>query len=270
MTAAVTKRLLVAMTLLGLILTAGVAAAASQDGADNNKLPAVLEKAVKANKVKIDKTFKTDVPGLTGYVVKQGGQYQILYGQHGYLFVGSVISPDGENLSAKYTDEYVPKPDVSKVVAQLEKTGHLVQQGQDGAPLIYAFVDPNCIYCHVFYERAKPLIKAGKLQVKLALVGFLKPSSMGRAAAILSADDPAQAWTKNEEGFNKSTEDGAIDPVKSPSDELKDIMNAHFKAMTAAGGDGTPTLLFKEDGHWKAKVGAPSKSWLQHFVNQQG
>jgi thiol:disulfide interchange protein DsbG len=266
MTATVGKHLSVAFAALGLLLGAGLSVAQSADKSDHTDVPAVIKKGIEAGQIKVKKKFDTDVPGLTGYVLEKDGQYVVVYGDHGYLIMGNVISPEGENLSSKYADKYVPKPDLAQVVDQLKATGHLVQQGPDDAPLIYAFADPNCIYCHTLYERAKPLVKAGKLQIEWALVGFLKPSSMGRAAAILTADDPTQALIKNEDGFNKSTEDGAIEPLDDPPDEIKQAIKAHAKAMAAARGTGTPTLVYQKDGHWASKVGAPSQKWLENFV----
>lgn len=265
MTFAVAKRLLAAAA-IGLLFFAGAAGAQSSKTPDTSDMPPILAKAVKAGQLKVTKQFDTDVPGLTGFVVEKGGQYQIVYGEHGYMIMGNVVSPDGDNLSSEYTDKYVPKPDVAKVVDQLKATGHLVQQGPDDAPVIYAFADPNCIFCHTFYQRAKPLVDAGKLQVQWVLVGFLKPSSIGRAAAILSADHPAKALAENEKGFDEDSENGGIDPLDDPSGALKKAINTHYKQMAAAGGTGTPTLLYRKDGQWTVKVGAPTKSWIKNYV----
>ncbi|MES1953859.1 thiol:disulfide interchange protein DsbG [Salinisphaera hydrothermalis] len=269
MTTAVFKRL-AALAGVGLLATTIAASAQPTKKPVASDLPPVLAKAVKNGSIEVTRQFKTDVPGVTGYVLQKGGQHQIVYGEKGYLFMGQLVSPSGENLSAQYTDKYVPKPDVAKVVAELKKTGHLVQQGPSDAPVIYVFADPNCIYCHRFYQQAEPLVKAGKLQLQWAMVGFLKESSMGRAAAILSAKDPGKALVENENGFDEDTEDGGIKPVDSPSDKLKDIINVHYKQMSAAGGTGTPTLLYKHDGHWAAKIGAPGKAWLKQYIDNQG
>lgn len=270
MTIAVFKRL-AAMAGLGLLATTLAAGAQPTQKPATSDLPPVLAKAVKSGSLTVDRQFKTDVPDVTGYVVEQHGQHQVVYGDHGYLFMGQLISPDGKNLSTQYSDQYLPKPDVSKIVSELKNTGHLVQEGPDDAPVIYVFADPNCIYCHRFYQQAEPLVKAGKLQLQWALVGFLKKSSMGRAAAILSAKDPAKALVENENGFDEDSEHGGIKPLASPSDQLKDVINRHYKQMSSSstGVNGTPTLLYKQDGHWTAKVGAPGKAWLKNYVDHQ-
>ncbi|HET7315238.1 thiol:disulfide interchange protein DsbG [Salinisphaera sp.] len=259
-----------ALAMVGWLALVGPASAASAKSPATQDLPPVLQEAVKAGQLKVNKQFKTDVPGMTGYILEQNGQHQIVYGDHGYLFVGKLISPDGKNMSAEYSDKYVPKPNVSKVVDQLKSSGHLVQQGPDDAPVLYVFADPNCIYCHRFYQRVQPLVEAGKLQLQWAMVGFLKKSSMGRAAAILSADDPAKALVENENGFDEDTENGGIEPVENVPDELKNVIDTYYRRMAAAGGNGTPTVLYKNDDQWAAKIGLPSKDWLNQYAQQHG
>lgn len=266
MTIAVFKRLAV---LAGIGLCAMALTAGAEPGTkpDTSNLPPALKKAAQGGALKVVRQFETDAPGITGYVLEKNGRHQIVYGDHDYLLMGQLVSPEGKNLSARYKDKYVPKPDAGKVVDQLKSTGHLVQQGADDAPIIYVFADPNCIYCHRFYQQAEPLVKAGKLQIQWALVGFLKQSSTGRAAAILSAQDPAKALVKNENGFDEKSENGGIKPDDSPSKQIKAVIDTHSKQMSAAGGTGTPTLLYKHNGKWQAKVGAPGKAWLKKHVD---
>lgn len=262
---------LLSLALLGLgwagVANAADATPTADSSAKNDGLPSVLQDAVQSGQIKVIKQFDTQKSGMTGYVIEEHGRHQVVYSEDGYLFLGELISPDGDNLNAAYTEKYVPKPNVGAVIKKLEKTGHLVTQGPADAPLLYVFADPNCIYCHRFYESAEPLVKAGRLQLRWALVGFLKSSSVGRAAAILSAEDPAAALVRNEASFNDSQEEGAIPPLKSPSPALKKIINTHYKQMAAAGGEGTPTVLYRtSDNHWAVKHGLPPKAWLESYA----
>lgn len=256
---------------LGCAASIAVGALASAQAAtpDSNDMPPVLKQAADAGSLTVDKSFATELSGVTGYVIERSGRHQIVYGQDGYLFMGQLVSPAGKNLSAAYADEYLPKPDVAKVVDQLEDTGRLIQQGADDAPVMYVFADPNCTYCHRFYEQAEPLVKAGKLQLRWALVAMVKKSSMGRAAAIITADDPLDALVENEAGFDEQSENGGIAPLDSVPDDLEQVLKQNYRQMTAAGGTGTPTLLYKQDGGWVAKVGAPGRAWLQQYVGSQ-
>jgi len=82
--------------------------------------------------------------------------------------------------------------------------------GNEPVPVIDAFVDPNCLFCHRWFEQEKPLVQKGRVAFRIIPVGALKPSSPIRAAEILSAPDPLALWIKNENGFKSSTETGGI------------------------------------------------------------
>jgi len=157
--------------------------------------------------------------------------------------------------------------DVAGTIKQLESAGKLVIEGPDSAPRLYVFADPNCIFCNRFYNMAEPLVRAGKLQLRWAMVGFLKPTSMGRSAAILSADDPLQALRANEAKFNANAEQGGIAPVQQVDPSMQALINRNFTAMQAVGGTGTPTLLYRSDkGDWAVRVGLPPKAWLNSYA----
>lgn len=66
--------------------------------------------------------------------------------------------------------------------------------------VIYVFFDPNCVFCHFAWKALQPYVKAG-LQVRWVPVGFLKPTSAQRAAAIREAKTPTQALDFNEQHF---------------------------------------------------------------------
>ncbi|MDN5874471.1 MAG: hypothetical protein L0H29_08845, partial [Sinobacteraceae bacterium] len=137
------------------------------------------------------------------------------------------------------------------------------------APLIYAMVDPDCIFCYHFFNASRGAVKSGKLRIKWVLLGFLKSSSQARAEAILTADDPLDALRKNYENFNAAHEEGGMPPTQHPSTKMKALLAQHFKAMQAVGSNGTPTLLYRgSDDKWGLHVGLPSPKWLQ--VYEQG
>jgi len=78
---------------------------------------------------------------------------------------------------------------------------HYIQEGSKG-PIIYDFYDPNCPYCHEIYTWLQNPIHNKQIQVRFITVGFLTPSSAGKAAAILSAKDPLAALKLNENKFS--------------------------------------------------------------------
>ncbi|MBN6739758.1 hypothetical protein JKG47_04280 [Acidithiobacillus sp. MC6.1] len=83
-------------------------------------------------------------------------------------------------------------------------------RGKNAKTPLYAFVDPNCIFCHKWYESEKAAVNAGKISFHIVTVATLKPSSIHRAIEILEAKNPLQAWLRNENRFHSKTETGGL------------------------------------------------------------
>lgn len=230
-------------------------------------LPGTLATLVKLHKVSVEKTFATKAPGITGYLVKQNGQYTVLYGSGGYLLAGALIAPDGRNLTADYKAQYAPQPDYTGLVKKIKADPSVFTVGH-GGPILYAFEDPNCIFCHKLDEQTAPLIKAGKLRIKEVLVAFLKADSAGRAAAILGAKDRAKAMAENEAKYDASQEEGGYPAITNPGPNVMNTLKRHMKWMEQAGSSGTPTLIYKTaKGKWTARSGDPGAAWLARYAS---
>ena len=230
-------------------------------------LPPMLVSLAAAGKLKVVTQFATDVPGLTGYIVKNEDGTQVVFGDHGYLIVGHLISPQGTDLTDSYRQRFSPKPDYATVVGKLDSNGHLISEGRATAPLIYVFADPNCSICYRFYKMAEPLVSSGRLQLRWVMVAFLQESSAAKATAILLSPDPRSALHADEDRFDTTHESGGITPARSQQKAVQDVLQAHLSAMDAVGGVGTPTLLYRDDhGQWAAIVGLPTSDWLVQYV----
>lgn len=138
-----------------------------------------------------------------------------------------------------------------------------VQEGRQG-PLIYVFMDPNCPYCHVLYNRLQPFIRKGQVVVRFIPVGMLTPSSAGKAAAILESPDPQKALAKNEKGFHGDR--GAIAPVTpTPATEKMLRHNLYYFSVTDA--TGVPATMYKKrSGQVGVITGAPSHDNLAKIL----
>ena len=102
-------------------------------------------------------------------------------------------------------------------------------------PELTAFMDPNCIWCHRFYEKALPLIHAGKLHLRVVLVGFLKSTSAAKAAAVLMAKHPAQALALDESRFNVVTEEGGIHPASAAPASIRASVHHNTQILIHTG-----------------------------------
>lgn len=91
---------------------------------------------------------------------------------------------------------FLSKPDTVKLVS----TAHGFVWGH-GKPQFTVFIDPNCVFCHQFYKDAVPLVKSGKLTVRVVPVAILEQTSFTRAAEILSARHPLTWYLRNERHF---------------------------------------------------------------------
>lgn len=123
-------------------------------------------------------------------------------------------------------------------------------------PELTAFMDPNCIWCHRFYEKALPLIHAGKLHLRVVLVGFLKPTSAAKAAAVLMAKHPARALALDESRFNVVTEEGGIHPASDVPTAVQKAVRHNTQILADTGEEATPTLLYvNQQDQWVLQHG---------------
>ncbi|WP_097459745.1 thiol:disulfide interchange protein DsbG [Mangrovitalea sediminis] len=251
--------------LLAIVLTCGASVGFAADAANAKQdLPPTLQSLSQKWGLTILKRFDTDIPGITGFVVKgRNGRSAVLYSYKNVVMAGSIYNADGENLAKKYAEANMPKPDFADAVTQLKQDPHLITEGKSGAPEIYAFADPNCIYCHKFWQQTRDWVKAGKVQIHWVMVGFLKESSPGKAAAMMAAKDGAKAIADDEMHFNVDKEEGSIQPLKTIPDELTQALRQHEEMMARLEFNGTPSLIFKSaKGEWVGVGGLPKREDL--------
>jgi thiol:disulfide interchange protein DsbG len=129
------------------------------------------------------------------------------------------------------------------------------------------FEDPNCSACHAFGKSVGPSIDAGKLRVRVIPVGFLKPDSAARAAAILSAKEPAAAWRANEATFKIAVEEGGYPAGRPAPAALAQVRaNTQLLSRVNQGRIATPTILYCD------KVGVPqiTRGWQNGILRNLG
>lgn len=172
-------------------------------------------------------------------------------GEH--AIAGTLINANGEDAAAEQLHRLVAEPMSKKIWQQLEQS-HWVRDGNANAPrVIYVFTDPNCPYCHRFWEASRPWVEAGKVQLRHILVGVIRPDSANKSAAILSADPPEDALTQNELSFD----DGGIQGVPV-SDTTRAQLDTNERLMMELGFSGTPGILFRdENGIIQRRAGLP-------------
>ncbi|MHB8454546.1 MAG: thiol:disulfide interchange protein DsbG [Acidiferrobacterales bacterium] len=240
-----------------------LAANAASSAPSTTNYPPPIKMAVTSG-MQVVRNFPA-VSGLKGWVLSKDGRYTIAFTTPDgkTMIVGVLVDKTGANLTARYGDKYIPKPDYATLFPDLGSTGYIVE-GAANPPksVLYVFFDPNCIFCNLTWRALQPYEKVG-LQVRWVPVAFLKPTSLGRAAAIMEAKDPAAALQDNESHFNTATEDGGLKPLGKPSPASLSRLNSNGKLMNSFGSTGTPTLVWKDKaGKVQSRDGLPKLSEL--------
>ena len=72
--------------------------------------------------------------------------------------------------------------------------------GQPGAPVAYAFIDPQCPHCHDFIsDLRKDYLEKGKVQLRIIPIGFTE-ETVAQSAYLLAAPNPQERWYKHMDG----------------------------------------------------------------------
>lgn len=242
---------------------------------------ALIEK-IGQGKIKVTKTF-IGPAGMVGYVVVPAGSKRgtvVFTNDAGtYMFAGNIFGANGQNLSQGYNQKYVMGPLSQAAHASVAKMNWF-QEGKNSAPhKAYIALDPNCIYCHLLYDRVEPLIAKGELQVRWVPVGVIKATSKGKAAAMLlpSSDKARVAILKKDEAaFKLKTEEGGVKPLDQHSSNV--AVKAAFKKVeennvlfTQYQFVGTPVLLYlDQSGKPAVYPGYPRGAALTQLIPQIG
>ncbi len=214
--------------------------------------------------VKVVRSFPA-ASHLKGWVLSKEGQYSLVFTTPDgkTLLAGDLIDESGHNLTAEYGEKYVPKPDLNSLFQELEHRTYLAEGTQKSPKaVLYVFFDPDCPYCHLTWKALQPYEKVG-LQVRWVPVAYLKPSSLGRAAAIMAAKDRVAAFRENEVKFDARNNEGGLKPLSKPSQAIASELRSNMVLLQKFGAYGTPALVWKDKGgKIEMKGGMPRLSEL--------
>ncbi|MEI7292608.1 thioredoxin fold domain-containing protein [Paraburkholderia tropica] len=145
-----------------------------------------------------------------------------------------------------------------------------IVEGASGANVkstLYVFMDPNCIFCHLVWKALQPYEAAG-LQVHWIPMGFLKPDSPGKAAALLQAKDRAALLKVLETRYNEKDESGGIAPLATIPAAAKAQLDSNMQLFQDLGFQGTPSIIYQgSGGRWADYDGVPKLSALPGLLN---
>ncbi|MBU2765980.1 thioredoxin fold domain-containing protein [Acidithiobacillus ferrivorans] len=133
-------------------------------------------------------------------------------------------------------------------------------------PEVIDFFDPNCPYCHKLYAMLKPYTQAGDVRVLMVPVGILTPTSMGKAEAVLAANDPAKALIRAE----SNTRNGSVDVTLTGAITRKTFMAIQANNGLFQGADREGVLPFlvirTHAGQVAGMIGLPRSKTLHAAI----
>ncbi|SEN08404.1 thiol:disulfide interchange protein DsbG [Pseudomonas sp. ok272] len=227
------------------------------------ELPAAIQK-IQAKGAKIIGSF--DAPdGLRGYAAQYQNRGMALYltpdGKH--VLLGNLYDADGKDLSAEPLQKLVYAPMAKEVWAKMDASHWIADGNKDAPRVVYLFSDPNCPYCNMFWEQARPWVKAGKVQLRHIMVGIIREDSPGKSAALLASKDPSKALDEHEKAGKQS----ALKPLKTIPAEVQAKLDANMALMDELELSATPAIFYMDDkGELQQQQGAPSPDKLAKIL----
>lgn len=207
-----------------------------------------------------------DAPdGLRGYAAQYQNRGMTLYltadGKH--VLVGSLFDAQGKDLSREPLQKLVYAPMAKEVWAKMEKTSWIADGKSSATRTVYLFSDPNCPYCNMFWEQARPWVDSGKVQLRHIMVGIIREDSPAKSAALLSAKNPEQAL-HNHEKAGKASSLKALDKIPA---EIQAKLDSNMALMEELGLSATPAIFYMDkDGELQQQQGAPSPEMLVEIL----
>lgn len=234
--------------------------------AADGKLPAPIE-ALEKQGFEIKGEFKA--PGdLQGYAMQYQGQGTTVYltpdKQHAIM--GNLVDAAGKNLSDAEVEKFVYAPMAKEMWQSLEKHRWIAAGDAKASRIVYVFADPYCPYCTQFWEQAQPWLKSGKVQLRVLLVGMLRPDSGQKAAAILMSKDPAKTLAdyENSKGKLALQKPERIDPV------IGEALKDNLTLMDDLGGNATPSIYYlNAEGRLQQHQGMPDAETLNTILGDK-
>ena len=210
-----------------------------------------------------------DAPnGLRGYAAEYQNNGIALYltpdGKH--VLVGSLFDEQGKDLSAEPLEKLVYAPMSKAIWAKMEKTAWIADGKADAPRIVYLFSDPNCPYCNMFWQQARPWVESGKVQLRHIMVGIIREDSPGKSAALLAATDPSKALLAHESAGKAST----LKPLEKVPDAVQKKLDANQALMEELGLAATPAIFFQDEhGQLQSQQGAPRPELLGKILGKR-
>lgn len=222
--------------------------------------PTVAEQRLMRNGSKILQRFDS-VGGLRAIVADNGKEKRLFYvtPDGNALVAGLVFDERGRNVT---TDDLARagvgnsvtgvSPTVARKVWAEAASLRAVADGQRG-PVVYAFIDPTCPYCHGFMRTIRPHIAAGRVQVRWLPMALLSQASKGLAESMYRGG--------RAEAVVRSLVNGKLVPMRE-TPEVRAAIARNLGVMRTTGYTSVPTLVYQVNGRVVITPGVPTEAQL--------
>ncbi len=129
------------------------------------------------------------------------------------------------------------KTPAERMFAEVENS-NWIQMGDEKAPVIYSFMDPQCPHCHEFMKDMKSAyIERGLIQLRMIPVGF-REETLAQAAFLLASADPENRW------YNHL--DGVVGALPAKQDINTQGIQKNLALMQSWNFDATPITVYRD------------------------
>jgi thiol:disulfide interchange protein DsbG len=173
---------------------------------------------------------------------------------------GNAEDAASEKVAEANKDQYEFKTPSEKLYYDMENS-NWIPVGKAGAPMFYAFIDPNCQHCHgLLNEIKEKYIDKGLAQVRIIPVGFTDQSK-AQAAFLLAAPDPSGLLWKHLGGDKEAL------PAKAEINQQG--VERNLSIMQSWKFDATPMVVYRgKDTKVKIVKGRPKE--VDAVINDLG
>lgn len=133
--------------------------------------------------------------------------------------------------------------------------------GEAGAPIMYAFIDPQCPHCHAMIKDLKnTYLDTGRAQLRIVPIGF-RDETRAQSAFLLAAPNPQQRFYDHM--------DGKEDALPARTEINQQGVQKNLSIMQSWKFDVTPMVVYRgKDGSVKIVRGRPQN--IEELVSDLG
>lgn len=144
-----------------------------------------------------------------------------------------------------------------------------VRQGPRAAPVaIQILFDPDCPFCHALWLKMQRY-RHGPLVIRWVPIALVRASTVGKAAAIVTARDPLKALAIDEQYFHAARKAGGILPLYHIPPALRHTIRYNTRLLTRLDSL-VPTLLYRDRHRIGIVAGVPTTkrlAWLMRTLS---